>query len=52
MALENQSDWTNGQLLKISGIDWWLLILIAVVVIVIIVVIARFASVRRKDEWE
>jgi len=49
---ENQSEWTNGQLFKVGGLDWWLLILIILVVIVVIIVIWRFVSVRRRDEWK
>jgi hypothetical protein len=49
---ENQSEWTNGQLFKVGGLDWWLLILIVLVVIVVIIVIWRFVSVRRRDEWK
>jgi hypothetical protein len=48
----NQSEWTNGQLFKVGGLDWWLLILIVVAVIVVIVIIWRFVSVRRRDEWK
>ncbi|MBC8274762.1 MAG: IPT/TIG domain-containing protein [Chloroflexi bacterium] len=49
---ENQSEWTNGQLFKVGGLDWWLVLLIAVAVIIVIIVIWRFASVRRRDEWK
>jgi hypothetical protein len=49
---ENQSEWANGQLFKVGGLDWWLLILIILVVIVVIIVIWRFVSVRRRDEWK
>jgi type IV secretory pathway VirB6-like protein len=49
---DNQGDWTNGQLFKIGGIDWWLILLIAVAAIVVIVIIWRFASVNRKDKWK
>jgi hypothetical protein len=50
---ENQSEWTNGQLFKVGGLDWWLLALIVVAVIVVIVVIWRFVSIRhRGDEWK
>ena len=48
----NQGDWTNGQLFKIGGWDWWLIALIAVAVIVVIVIIYRFASVKREDKWK
>jgi hypothetical protein len=48
----NQSDWTNGQLLKIGGLEWWVLLLIVVAVIIVISVIWRFASVRRRGEWK
>ena len=51
-SAENQSEWTNGQLFKVGGLDWWLLLLIIVVAIVVIVIIWRFASVRRRDEWK
>ena len=49
---DNQGDWTNGQLFKIGGIDWWLILIIAVAVIVVIVIIWRFASVKRQDKWK
>jgi hypothetical protein len=49
---ENQSEWTNGQLFKVGGLDWWLVLIIVVAVIVIIIVIWRFVSVRRRDEWK
>ncbi|MCJ7516153.1 MAG: IPT/TIG domain-containing protein [Dehalococcoidia bacterium] len=48
----NQSDWTNGQLFKIGGFDWWLILLIAVGVIVIIGIIWRFVSVGRRGKWK
>lgn len=48
----NQGDWTNGQLFKIGGIDWWLILLIAVAAIAVIGVIWRFTSVKRKDKWK
>jgi len=48
----NQSEWTNGQLFKVGGLDWWLLILIVVAVIAVIIIIWRFVSVRRRDEWK
>ena len=51
-AAGNQSDWTNGQLFKVGGLDWWLLLIIAVAVIVVIIVIWRFVSVSKKDEWK
>ena len=49
---DNQSDWTNGQLFRIGGFDWWLILLIAVGVIVVVGVIWRFVSVGRKDKWK
>lgn len=49
---ENQSDWTNGQLFKVGGINWWLLLVIALVAIVVIIIIWRFVSVSRRDEWK
>ena len=49
---ENQSDWTNGQLIKVGGLDWWLALLIVVAVIIVIVMVWRFSSVRRRDEWK
>jgi hypothetical protein len=48
----NQSDWTNGQLFKVGGMDWWLILLIAVGAIVVIGIIWRFASVKRQDKWK
>jgi hypothetical protein len=48
----NQSDWTNGQLFKVGGLDWWLILLIAVGVIVVIGIIWRFVSVGRRDKWK
>jgi hypothetical protein len=49
---DNEGDWTNGQLFKIGGFDWWLILVIAVVVIVVIVIIWRFVSVKRQDKWK
>ncbi len=49
---DNQGDWTNGQLFKIGGIDWWLILIIAAAVIVIIFITWRFASVKRNDKWK
>jgi hypothetical protein len=49
---ENQSEWTNGQLFKVGGLDWWLLLIIIVVAIVVIIVIWRFVHVSRRDEWK
>ena len=49
---ENQSEWTNGQLFKVSGLDWWLVLIIVVAIIIVIIIIWRFVSVRRRDEWK
>ena len=49
---ENQSDWTTGQLFKVSGMNWWLLIIIAVAAVVVIIIIWRFVSVSRRGEWK
>jgi hypothetical protein len=49
---ENESEWTDGQLFKVSGVQWWVLALIALAVIVVIVIIWRFVAVSRKDEWK
>jgi hypothetical protein len=49
---ENQGDWTNGQLFKIGGLDWWLIAIVAVAVIVVIFIIYRFVSVKREDKWK
>jgi hypothetical protein len=49
---ENQSEWTNGQLFRVGGLEWWLLLLIIGVVIIVIIVIWRLVSVRRRDEWK
>jgi hypothetical protein len=49
---ENQSEWTNGQVFKVGGLDWWLLLLIILVAIVVIIVIWRFVHVRRRDAWK
>jgi len=51
-SAENQGEWTNGQLFKVSGLDWWLVLIIVVAIIVVIIVIWRFVSVRRRDEWK
>jgi hypothetical protein len=48
----NQSEWTNGQLFRVGGLEWWLLLLIIGVVIIVIIVIWRLVSVRRRDEWK
>jgi hypothetical protein len=48
---DNESDWTNGQLFKVGGFEWWLILLIAIGIIIIVVVIWRFVSVRRQDKW-
>jgi hypothetical protein len=49
---DNQGDWTNGQLFKIGGIDWWLPLIVVLAVIVLIVIIWRFRSVGRQDKWK
>jgi hypothetical protein len=48
----NQGDWTNGQLFKIGGWDWWLIPIIAVAAGVVIFIIYRFVSVKREDKWK
>jgi hypothetical protein len=48
----NQGDWTNGQLFKIGGIDWWLPLIVVLAVIVVGVIIWRFRSVGRHDKWK
>jgi hypothetical protein len=49
---DNEGDWTNGQLFKITGFEWWSILLIAVAVIVVIGIIWRFVSVRRENKWK
>jgi len=49
---DNQGDWTNGQLFKIGGFDWWLIALIIAGIAAVIGVIWRFVSVGRKDKWK
>ena len=49
---DNQSEWTNGQLFKIAGLNWWLILSIALAAIVVIVIIWRFVSVSRKGDWK
>jgi hypothetical protein len=49
---DNQGDWTNGQLFKIGGFEWWLILVIVVGVIVVIGIIWRFVSVGRQDKWK
>jgi ribosomal protein S9 len=51
-SAENQSEWTNGQLFRVGGLDLWLLLLIIVVAIVVIIIIWRLVSVRRRGEWK
>jgi hypothetical protein len=48
----NQSDWTNGQLFKIGGLDWWLILLAAVGVIVVAGIIWRFVHMGRHGKWK
>ena len=49
---DNQSEWTNGQLFKVGGLNWWLILVIIVVAAVVIIIIWRLVSVSRKDEWK
>jgi hypothetical protein len=49
---DNQSEWTNGQLFKVGGLNWWLILIIILAVVVVIVIIWRLVSVSRKDEWK
>jgi len=49
---DNQSEWTNGQLFKVSGLNWWLILIIASAAIVVIIIIWRLVSVSRKSEWK
>ncbi|HEX7364925.1 MAG TPA: IPT/TIG domain-containing protein [Dehalococcoidia bacterium] len=48
----NQSDWTNSQLFKVGGFDWWLIIVIIAVISVVGGIIWRFVHVGRKDSWK
>ena len=48
----NQSDWTNGQLFRIGGLDWWLILLAAVGVIVVAGIIWRFVHMGRHGKWK
>jgi len=48
----NQSDWTNGQLFRIGGFDWWLILLAAVGVIVVVGIIWRFVHMGRHGKWK
>lgn len=50
---ENQSEWTNGQLFKVAGLNWWLIAIGIAAAAIIIVLIWRLVSVsRKKDEWK
>jgi hypothetical protein len=49
---DNQGDWTNGQLFRIGGMDWWLILLIVAGIAVIAAVIWRFVHVGRQDKWK
>jgi IPT/TIG domain len=49
---DNQGDWTNGQLFRIGGFDWWMILLIAVGIVIVVGIIWRFVSVGRKDKWK
>jgi hypothetical protein len=49
---DNEGDWTNGQLFKVGGFEWWLIAIIVVGILIVIGVIWRFASVRRQDKWK
>jgi hypothetical protein len=49
---ENQSDWTNGQLFKVRGLQWWWVVLIIIGAAVLIVVIWRLVHMRRRGEWK
>jgi hypothetical protein len=48
----NQSDWTNGQLFRIGGLDWWLILLAAVGVIAVAGIIWRFVHMGRHGKWK
>jgi IPT/TIG domain len=48
----NQSDWTNGQLFRIGGFDWWLILLAVVGVIVVVGIIWRFVHMGRHGKWK
>jgi hypothetical protein len=48
----NQSDWTNGQLFRIGGFDWWLILLAAVGVIVVVGIVWRFVHMGRHGKWK
>jgi len=48
----NQSDWTNSQLFKIGGFDWWLVIAVIAVVAVVGGIIWRFVHVGRHESWK
>jgi len=49
---ENESDWTNGQLLKVGVMEVWQLILIIVAGIAIVAIIWRAASISRRGDWK
>jgi hypothetical protein len=49
---DNQSEWTNGQLFKVGGLNWWLILGIIAAVIIVVVIVWRLVSVSRKDEWK
>ncbi len=48
----NQGDWTNSQLFKIGGFDWWLVIAIIAGLSVAGGIIWRFVHVGRHDSWK
>ena len=49
---ENESDWTNVQLLKIGIMEWWQLVLAIIGGIAVIAVIVRIISLSRRGSWK
>ncbi|HIE17072.1 MAG TPA: hypothetical protein EYP71_02645, partial [Dehalococcoidia bacterium] len=48
---ENESDWTTGQLFKVSAVEWWLLALVVLAGIIVIAIIWRFVAISRQESW-
>jgi flagellar biosynthesis/type III secretory pathway M-ring protein FliF/YscJ len=47
-----KSDWTNGQLFRIAGMNLMTIVLVAVAIIILFLIIRRVRAMRHHGSWK
>ena len=48
----NESDWTNGQFLRVGAMELWQLVVIIIAGIVVLAIVWRAVSIGRGGSWK